>query len=638
MLNSMKNNDMISRKLSGLLALLAGSLVILAGCVKDEPDPPPASTIPFDPDKVLTTEDIKQMYNDSTEAFTITEMYSVFGTVVMDEKSGNIYRSAFIEDNEGGIQINFFNPGGLYLGDSIRILLQGSKIDNYHNLYQVQNLDVGNNVYKIANNRIIEPELVTIPQLSDVGNYQSRVIRLENVQFTENELGKTWADSVNKIDENRYLEDCEGNTIIIRTSGYANFAGRTLPEGNGSLIAIASVYNNDPQLVIRDISEVDLTGERCNPGGEQQLITIAELRSLYAGSPAVIPDSTKIQGVIISDNVAENISGRNAFINDSNGDGVNIRFSDYHDFMLGDEVEINVSGMLLDEYSGLLQLQEIPLSRAKLLGPGTLPTPLERTIQEILSDFESYESKLVTINNVAMSGGSGTWEGNVTLNDGTGDITHYTYDWSSFASESYPTYMVDITGIVGQFNSPQITIRNLNDVVESGGGGNPVTSLNQDFSSQVNGQAVSAPGWLNIAEVGSTLWMGMDLAGNMCAQAKALGSGGETVTWLITPPIDLNEMSNPVFSFESAQQYWLHDGLTVWISTDFDGSDPASATWEELDCTIAGQSDPWNTWISSGDINLNSYNGLGYVGFKYNGTDGNQYTPYMVDNVVLEDQ
>ena len=77
------------------------------------------------------------------------------------------------------------------------------------------------------------------------------------------------------------LEDCDGNTIIIRTSGYANFASDTLPEGNGSLIAIASVYNGEAQLVIRSINEVQLTGNRCGGGGGDPIDPVAEVNENF---------------------------------------------------------------------------------------------------------------------------------------------------------------------------------------------------------------------------------------------------------------------------------------------------------------------------------------------------------------------
>ncbi|MEZ5198728.1 MAG: DUF5689 domain-containing protein [Bacteroidales bacterium] len=91
-------------------------------------------------------------------------------------------------------------------------------------------MDVGNKVYKIATGRFIEPELTTIQQVkSNISYYQSRLIRFDSVQFIDSELGETFADGQNQTDENRWLMDCDGNTVEIRTSGYANFADSILP-------------------------------------------------------------------------------------------------------------------------------------------------------------------------------------------------------------------------------------------------------------------------------------------------------------------------------------------------------------------------------------------------------------------------
>ena len=188
--------------LAGFAVLITGIILFLGSCVKDTPDAPPSNTIPFDPNKVITIQDLKTI-KDTTGGYTFTEDYSVFATVVADEKSGNLYKTVFVQDATGGIQLNFFNPGGVYLGDSIRINLRGSTVDDYGSLYQVNNLDQGKNIYKIATGIIIEPELVTIEELTaNLDKYQSTLIRLDSVQFQEAELGKTYADSVNKIDEN----------------------------------------------------------------------------------------------------------------------------------------------------------------------------------------------------------------------------------------------------------------------------------------------------------------------------------------------------------------------------------------------------------------------------------------------------
>ena len=61
----------------------------------------------------------------------------------------------------------------------------------------------------------------------------------------------------------RTLEDCGGAQVLVRTSGYADFAGTSVPDGKGSFVAVVSQFQSDMQLYIRDINEVQLNGPRC---------------------------------------------------------------------------------------------------------------------------------------------------------------------------------------------------------------------------------------------------------------------------------------------------------------------------------------------------------------------------------------
>jgi len=90
------------------------------------------------------------------------------------------------------------------------------------------------------------------------------LIKLENVQFMSSELSFTFADAPNQSSENRIIEDCSsGNTMIVRTSGFANYAGTNLPTGKGSMVCIVNQFNGELQLVLRSFEEVKLTGTRC---------------------------------------------------------------------------------------------------------------------------------------------------------------------------------------------------------------------------------------------------------------------------------------------------------------------------------------------------------------------------------------
>ncbi len=258
--------------ISIVVILIAGLGIFFNGCVKDEPDAPAETTIPFDPDKVLTIGQIKNMMADSGGIYTFKDNYSFRAVVVMDEKTGNIYKSSFVQDETGGIQLNFFNPGGLYVGDSIQVLLNKTTVESYHQLYQIQNLNVGKAIYKIATGKFIEPEVITLQEFNlNIDKYQCTLVKFDSVQFTDSELDKTYADSANLTDKNRFIEDCDEFISQVRTSGYANFANHPLPKGKGSLVAIATVYDDESQMVIRSTDEVQLTGLRCDGGSGNML-------------------------------------------------------------------------------------------------------------------------------------------------------------------------------------------------------------------------------------------------------------------------------------------------------------------------------------------------------------------------------
>ena len=52
------------------------------------------------------------------------------------------------------------------------------------------------------------------------------------------------------------IKNCTGQTTIVRSSGYANFAGTQVAQGRGSIIAIYTTYGTTKQLLIRDTSDV----------------------------------------------------------------------------------------------------------------------------------------------------------------------------------------------------------------------------------------------------------------------------------------------------------------------------------------------------------------------------------------------
>jgi hypothetical protein len=223
-------------------------------------DNPPVNEVPIG--NVISIGELKDEYPGN--AVTIDSNYTIFGNITSEETNGNFYKEVFIQDLSGAIKLKLKASGGLYIGDSVRINVQGLTMSDYGELIQLDNVDVDQQVVKIATEKFITPFEATISQLS-LSEDQSRLVKLNNVEFSD--LGMTYADAVNLSTGSRTLSDCNGNIMSVRTSGYANFANDTLPSGNGSITGIFTIYNSEKQFVIRDVNEVTMDSSRCNAGG-----------------------------------------------------------------------------------------------------------------------------------------------------------------------------------------------------------------------------------------------------------------------------------------------------------------------------------------------------------------------------------
>ncbi|MCB0773657.1 MAG: hypothetical protein KDB93_09805, partial [Flavobacteriales bacterium] len=255
-------------------------LALATGC-KKEFDTPPERTIASG--SVVTIAQLKALYQGTPVHFSDTAgaVNTVYGVVTADEQNGNLYKNLYIQDHTGAIAIRLLNSGGLYQGDSIRIHLPGTVLSPYNGLMQIDSVDVDNNVVKQATGVTITPRPTLISELTAanfglLGPYQSMLVKISGVQFAASDTGLTYADPVTQQTLNRTLEDCNGNTTIVRNSGYANFAGQNLPNGKGDFTGIASWFGSAAQLYIRNINEVQLNGPRCGQNTCDPMATLSE--------------------------------------------------------------------------------------------------------------------------------------------------------------------------------------------------------------------------------------------------------------------------------------------------------------------------------------------------------------------------
>jgi hypothetical protein len=378
--------------------------------------------------------------------------------------------------------------------------------------------------------------------------------------------------------------------------------------------------------MIRDLDDVMMNGDRCS----SNVLTTSSLQALYAQGTTTAPGGS-LRGVVISDYTSASVTGRNLYIQDATG-GIVLRFTANHDFALGDQILVDVGGGALSEFNGLLQVDGLDPAAAEVEShPGDV-TPRDATVLEVLTNAQAWESTLVRISNAILTDNT-IFNGSVTVTDATGSMVMFTRSQSTFANNALPTGEVSVTAIVSEFNAPQLIIRNASDV---SGGGTGSSDIDESFTSIANNTDINLPGWANIAVKGTRLWRAQVFSGNHYAQATSFNdTENEMEAWLITPPITLDEAKK--LTFESAKAFWTHDGLTIWISADFNGTDVTGAEWTQLTPTLAVEGDTDHAFIPSGTVDLSGFSSPLRIGFKYVGSGpGGLTTSFRLDNIKVE--
>lgn len=166
----------------------------------------------------------------------------------------------------------------------------------------------------------------------------------------------------------------------------------------------------------------------------------------------------------------------------------------------------------------------------------------------------------------------------------------------------------------------------------------PDTIFEEDFQHIDHNTDLDLEGWTNFAEAGNRLWIEEIFGDNGYTEFSSYQSGDLlNIGWLVTPPIDMDEHSEEILVFQTAQHHLssADNTLEVFVSTDFDGTDVLSATWTPVAAHLASMADDWYDFVSSGEIDLSAYTGRLYIAFKCVGSGTNTQLDggYFVDDI-----
>jgi hypothetical protein len=476
----MKNKLSVLSLVTGILIITTSLVIVSCNKTFDEPPvyEPPVTT----PD--LTIADLKAMHTNG-QFEQINEDKTIGGVVIADDRSGQFYKTIVIQDETGGISVSldaydlytsypigrmvYIKVKDLYLGDYNKLIELGGGVDNSGStprLASIPSVLINQYLTKGSLDNVITPKVVKVDDLND--SYQNTLIQLNDYEFAVSDTSKTFAKpDLSSSAVNFTLEGCSDKAIILRNSSYADFAGYNVPNGNGNIIAVYTVFGTTKQLNIRDTSDVKFYNARCGGGGTGAVVSIATIKGFYTGSDVVL-GSYKIGGIVISDAAAKNISSGNIVLQDGDH-GIKLYFGSSaatSNFHIGDSLIVDVTGGTLQEYNGSM---EISLSSSALpsnaIATGKTITPKELTVADIASQLPDIEYTLVTVKDATLP--SGTFSGNKTLTDASGSMTLYTSSFATFSTAPLPTTTKTYTGYCTLFGSTkELMLRNTSDITD----------------------------------------------------------------------------------------------------------------------------------------------------------------------------
>lgn len=163
--------------------------------------------------------------------------------------------------------------------------------------------------------------------------------------------------------------------------------------------------------------------------------------------------------------------------------------------------------------------------------------------------------------------------------------------------------------------------------------------LSQSFERKITAGAVTAiDGWQNVAVQGTSQWVDKSYNSNIYTQMTAYKAPGVCESWFVSPKATVIDGS--VLSFDVCVGSYNADCLKVLISTDYDGTNLATAKWTDVTSSFNIPKIPTSgsgTLGAAGSLSLSSYVGKEvYVAFKYFGDGANsKTTTYQLDNIFV---
>ena len=264
---------------------------------------------------------------------------------------------------------------------------------------------------------------------------------------------------------------------------------------------------------------------------------------------------------------------------------------------------------------------------------------LVRHMNLVNASLDANQNTLVEVDNVQFASSSlgrtlydvdnGGYATNHTFvdsqNGGTPRIIRIS-QYATFSVDKVPSGSGSIRGVMTKYNSDyQFMIRQESDLKLTG-----VRQFMDDFATGIGA-------WTAYSVNGTEIWTPSSYGNpSYCATISGYTGGNHAnEDWLISPSIDFTNKTIGKLIFDSATKY-TGNSLQVYISTNYTGGAPSTATWTLVPATVAPVNSNY-VWTNSGAVNISAYaanQSNVRVAFKYTSTTSAAAT-WELDNVLV---
>ncbi|WP_310378699.1 DUF5689 domain-containing protein [Flavobacterium sp.] len=256
---------------------------LISGCVNDTFDTPVQDTC-ISPviTKNKEVADIYAIATNATATYTADDVVEAY--VISSDEGGNFYKSMYFQPVDGSKGFNLsldevnaytknLQPGkkvflklkGLAYANPTsfgRGLIFGAPPTDIFAVDRLSGLVYKNNLIPscdvVSEDAIVHK--ITLAQVGDA--YLNTLVEFDNVQFTDEAAGGTFDSNRNDDFDSSVFITNGTNTLTVRTSRFANFAGYKVATGKGKIRGVLARYNSTYQIVLRTERDVNMPNPR----------------------------------------------------------------------------------------------------------------------------------------------------------------------------------------------------------------------------------------------------------------------------------------------------------------------------------------------------------------------------------------